>query len=379
MYFKEIVFFLSFVLLFGSCQEVGEKQVDESPIWVPNANEHIDENEKYFKSLHQMTFGGSNAEAYFSFADGRLVFQASNDAWDVECDQIFLMDLTETYSNEHMPPRISTGLGRTTCSYFLPGDSLILYSSTHLGGDPCPPPPERGGGQYIWPIYRTFDIFIADLEGNVVNQLTDNPGYDAEATVSPKGDKIVFTSFREDTRDLNLYTMDLDGGNLKQITHERGYQGGAFFSPDGSQIVFRGSAFTTDEEVEHYKEMLGRDLVQPTKMEIFVVDADGSNLRQVTDLGGANWAPFFHPSGDKIIFSSNHHTERGHPFNLFMINVDGTGLEQITFGETFESFPMFSHNGDYLVFSSSRNNIEGTRDINVFIAEWDHERETRED
>lgn len=367
-----IVLFLSSCLspLFFSKLSAQDTQNSERP-YDPNANEHIHVNEKYFKSLHQMTFGGANAEAYFSFDNTRLVFQAKNDAWDVQCDQIFLMDLGETYSNDKMPPRISTGLGRTTCAYFLPGDSLILYSSTHLGGAPCPPEPERRvGGRYSWPIYRTFDIFVADLEGNLVTQLTDNVGYDAEATVSPKGDKIVFTSLRRETGDLNLYTMNIDGSDLKQITTQKGYQGGAFFSPDGKQIVFRGSAFTTDEEVKEYQELLGEDLVQPTKMEIFVIDADGENLKQVTKLGGANWAPFFHPSGEKIIFSSNHHTERGHPFNLFMINVDGTGLEQITFGETFESFPMFSHCGTYLVFSSSRNNAEGTRDINVFIAEW---------
>jgi len=367
----QFVLFMSFVFLSAqTLSSCGETEKGESLPYEPNANEHIHQNEKHFKSLHQMTFGGSNAEAYFSFDNSKMVFQAKNDHWDVACDQIFLMDLSETYSNEIMPPKISTGKGRTTCSYFLPGDSLILYSSTHLGGDPCPPEPTRLGGRYSWPIYRTFDIFVADLEGNTVAQLTDNVGYDAEATVSPQGDKIVFTSFREETGDLNLYTMDLDGGNLKQITTEKGYQGGAFFSPDGSQIVFRGSAFMSDEEIEEYKELLGKDMVQPTRMEIFVVDSDGSNLRQVTQLGGANWAPFFHPSGEKIIFSSNHHSERGHPFNLFMINVDGTGLEQITFGETFESFPMFSHDGKHLVFSSSRNNEEGTRDINVFIAEW---------
>lgn len=372
---KPIVLFVSFVfLLWGCSSETPQKEEGGELPWTPNANEQIHEDEQHFKSLHQMTFGGSNAEAYFSFDNSQLVYQAKNEAWDVKCDQIFLMDLSETYSNDNQPSRISTGKGRTTCSYFLPGDSLILYSSTHLGGDPCPPEPERTvGGRYSWPIYRTFDIFVSDLEGNTVAQLTDNVGYDAEATVSPKGDKIVFTSFRQETGDLNLYTMDIDGSNLKQITDQKGYQGGAFFSPDGSQIVFRGSAFTTDEEVKEYQELLDEDLVQPTKMEIYVVNADGSNLRQVTKLGGANWAPFFHPSGEKIIFSSNHHTERGHPFNLFMINVDGSGLEQITFGQTFESFPMFSHNGEYLVFSSSRNNAEGTRDINVFIAEWHEE------
>jgi TolB protein len=201
----------------------------------------------------------------------------------------------------------------------------------------------------------------------VLAQLTDTPGYDAEGVVSPKGDKIAFTSTRNG--DLDLYVMDIDGSNVVQVTNELGYDGGAFFSPDGSKLVFRSSRPKTEEEIKEYKDLLAQNLVQPTNMEIFTVNVDGTDLRQITNLGKANWAPYFHPSGEKIIFASNHHSERGYKFNLFMINNDGTGLKQITFDETFDAFPMFSWDGKKLAFSSNRHN-GGTRETNVFIADW---------
>ncbi len=327
----------------------------------------INEGEKHFSSLKQLTDGGDNAEAYWSFDDSKLVFQVSNPEWELECDQIFVFDWQNDNLMEKMPQMVSTGLGRTTCSYFLPGDTTIVYASTHLADSACPPTPERTNGRYVWPIYESFDIFTADLEGNIVNQLTTEPGYDAEATVSPKGDKIVFTSLR--TGDLELFTCDIDGSNVKQITFDLGYDGGAFFSPDGTKLIFRSSRPKTDEEVKKYKDLLAEGLVEPTNMELYICNADGSELRQLTDLGKANWCPFFHPSGEKVIFASNHHTERGFPFNLYMINIDGTGLEQVTNDDTFDAFPVFSNDGKHLVFSSNRNN-GGTRETNLFVAEW---------
>jgi TolB protein len=324
--------------------------------------------EKHFKNVRQLTFGGDNAEAYWSFDNTKLVFQVKNPKWGVECDQIYYMDaMAGLGDSTSIPDLISTGKGRTTCSYFLPGDSLIVYSSTHLGGEACPPEPNREHGRYVWPIYADFDIFVADLKGNIVSQLTDTPGYDAEPTVSPKGDLIVFTSTR--SGDLELYTMKLDGSDVNQVTDGLGYDGGAFFSPDGTKLLFRASRPKTKEEIAKYKGLLAEDLVEPSDMELYICNIDGSDLKKVTDLGNANWAPFFHPSGEKIIFSSNHKSKRGFPFNLFMINVDGTGLEKITFGEQFEAFPMFSPNGKYLIFASNRNN-NGTRDTNLFVAEW---------
>lgn len=325
--------------------------------------------ERHLKNIRQLTFGGDNAEAYWSF-DGRMVsFQSNNKAWGVQCDQIFFTPVdAQTNLKEEKPKMVSTGKGRSTCAYFMPGDKRILFGSTHLGGDACPAEPERvPGGKYLWPIYDTYDIFVSDLNGKVLKQLTKTPGYDAEATLSPDGKWIVFTSMRHG--DLDLYLMDVRGKRVRQITRELGYDGGAFFSPDGKKLVFRASRPKSEEAKKEYLDNLKKGLVAPTEMEIFTCNVDGSELKQITNLGKANWAPFYHPSGKKIIFSSNHKGERGFEFNLFMINDDGTGLEQITFDKVFDSFPMFSPDGARIIFSSNRNN-NGTRDTNLFVADW---------
>lgn len=323
--------------------------------------------ERHLKNMKMLTHGGDNAEAYFSFDGKHLSFQSNYRKWGVLCDQIFDMDIEKAAKDSlYQPTMISTGKGRTTCSYYLKNNKHIIYASTHLAGDSCPPTPEIKG-KYLWPIYKSYDIFVADKKGKIIRQLTNTPGYDAEATVSPKGDKIVFTSDR--SGDLELWIMDSDGKNQKQITSGLGYDGGAFFSPDGKKIVFRASRPKSEEEVREYKELLAQGLVAPTNMEIYTCNIDGSDLKQVTNLGKANWAPFFHPSGKKIIFSSNHHSKRGYDFQLYLINIDGTGLEAITSESIFNAFPMFSPDGKYLIFSSNRNN-GGTRDTNLFIAEW---------
>jgi TolB protein len=327
----------------------------------PDSSIHYAE-EKHFKSVRQLTFGGDNAEAYFSFDDKMLSFQITNPSWNVLCDQIYYSSI-----NNFNPKLISTGKGKTTCSYFLPGDSLVLYASTHENSDECPPKPApRADHKYVWPIYASFDIYVADLNGKIRKKLTNSPGYDAEATLSPKGDKIVFTSVRNG--DLDLYTMNVDGSNVKQITHELGYDGGAFFSPDGKSLIFRASRPRTEEEIKTYKDLLAQGEVMPTDMELFTCDVNGEGLRQITHLGGANWAPYFTADGKKVIFSSNH-VMKGYHFNLWMCNLDGSGLEQITFDPVFDAFPVFSRDGKKLVFSSNRNN-GGGHDTNLFIAEW---------
>jgi Tol biopolymer transport system component len=325
--------------------------------------------EKHLKNIQQLTYGGDNAEAYFSFDGKNLSFQCNNPAWDLKCDQIFNLDIAKAAADTtYRPTLISTGLGRTTCSYFMPGDKQILYASTHLGSNECPPNPEpRADHKYLWAIYPDFDIFIADLKGNVVKQLTNLPGYDAEATVSPDGKKIVFTSTRNG--DLDLYTCNIDGTNVKQVTDQLGYDGGAFFSPDSKKLVFRASRPKSADEIKEYKELLAQGLVMPTNMEICVCNVDGSDFKQITHLGKANWAPFFTPSGKKIIFSSNHKSVKGYDFHLFMVNLDGSGIEQVTSESYFNAFPMFSPDGKKLVWSSNRNN-HGSKDTNLFIADW---------
>lgn len=324
--------------------------------------------EKHLKNIRQLTFGGNNAEAYWSPNSKSVTFQSDFAKWGVQCDQIFRMDVKKAAKDTaYRPPMVSTSLGRTTCSYFMPDGKHVLYASTHKGGNACPAPPPTDSKKYLWPVYADFDIFIADKKGKITKQLTNTEGYDAEATVSPDGKKIVFTSDR--SGDLELWTMNIDGSDQRQVTSGLGYDGGAFFSPDSKRLVFRASRPTTDTDVAEYKDLLKKHLVAPTNMEIYTVNVDGSNLKQVTHLGKANWAPFFHPGGKKIVFSSNHHSKRGYDFQLYMINEDGTGLEQITTESIFNAFPMFSPDGKRLCWSSNRRNW-GTRDTNLFVAEW---------
>ena len=354
-FFKMIRNFISGIVLFIFNVTIVSAQIDSIE-------------SKHLSNITQLTFGGDNAEAYFSFDGKKLSFQSNNAKWGVQCDQIFMLEWNAPITADKKQPMISTGKGRTTCSYFMPGDKEILYASTHEGGDACPDPGDlRKGGKYLWPVFSTYDIYVADLKGNVKRKLTNTPGYDAEATVSPDGKKIVFTSDR--SGDLELWTMDIDGNNLKQITTGLGYDGGAFFSPDSKQLVFRASRPTEESEIEEYKRFLQQGLVAPTNMEIYTCNVDGSNLKKITSLGKANWAPFFTHDGKKIIFSSNHTSSRGYDFQLYMVNTDGTGLEQITDQSIFNSFAMFSPDGKKLVFSSNRNN-GGGHDTNVFIADW---------
>ena len=262
--------------------------------------------EPHLQNIRQLTFGGDNAEAYWSYNGKSLCMQSNNKKWGLECDQIFNIKIKKAVADStYRPGLISTGEGRTTCSYYMKDNKHIIYASTHGGGKECPSVPEIPG-KYLWPIYDTYDIYISNLKGKIVRQLTNTPGYDAEATVSPSGDKIVFTSTRGG--DLDLWTMNADGSEQKQVTFGLGYDGGAFFSPDGKQLVFRASRPKSEEDVKEYKELLAQGLVAPAKMEIYVCNTDGSGLKQITNLGKANWAPFFHPSGKKIIFSSNHHS-----------------------------------------------------------------------
>jgi Tol biopolymer transport system component len=261
---------------------------------------------------------------------------------------------------------VSTGLGRTTCAYFLPGDERLVYASTHLGGKDCPPPPDRSQG-YVWPLDPSYDLFVARADGSDPQRLTATPGYDAEATVSPRGDRIVFTSLRHG--DLELYSMKLDGSEVRRLTHAIGYDGGAFYSPDGSKIVYRAHRPTDRKEIADYQRLLAQGLVRPTRLEIWVMDADGSNARQVTNLGAAAFAPFFHPSGEKILFSTNHHDPKRREFDLFSVHLDGSGLEQVTFAEGFDGFPMFSPDGRWLAFASNRHNRH-PHETNVFVTRW---------
>ncbi|MEI6190329.1 MAG: hypothetical protein WCP61_07885 [Chitinophagia bacterium] len=325
--------------------------------------------ESHFKNVQQLTFGGDNAEAYWSFDGKRVTFQRTNPKEGILCDQIFMGKLPAKITDSFTYRLLSGGKGRTTCSYFTKDGAHIIYASTKNGGDECPPSVDRAkyGNKYIWPLYTSYDIFIADTNGKNIKQLTKSEGYDAEGTLSPDGKKMIYCSVKGG--DLDLYVMDLATGKEIKVTNTLGYDGGAWFSPDGKKIVWRASRPTTKEEVDEYKNFLKEGLVAPTKMEVFVADADGKNVKQITHLGQANWAPNFTPDGKHIIFCSNHEYKRGFPFNMYLIDLEGNHLEKISRDKGFDAFPMFSPNGKKILFSSNRNN-GGTRDTNVFVADW---------
>ena len=315
--------------------------------------------EPRLRNLKMLTHAGENAEAYFSADDRQLIFQATIPGVS-RCDQIFSMDTAATTVR-----RISNGQGRTTCAYFFPSGKRVVYSSSHDHAADCPTPPDMSQG-YVWALFD-YDVYAASPDGSDVKRLTNRPGYDAEATISRDGRHIIFTSTRDG--DLELYSMDADGGNVKRLTNEPGYDGGAFYSFDGTQIVYRAHHPKEPQQLADYRRLLAQNLVRPSTLDIYVMNADGTNRRQLTNNAAANFAPFFHPDGKRVIFSSNMADPQGREFDLYLVNVDGTGLERITNTPEFDGFPMFSSDGRKLVFGSNRGAV--TRgDTNIFLADW---------
>ncbi|KAI6218291.1 hypothetical protein M3Y95_01174400 [Aphelenchoides besseyi] len=390
-----------FLLVFGFVLQVDGKKKCETPQeeWENRYVKAFDEvvhfeNEKYLRNVKQLTFSGANAEAYFSYDDSKLTYQASGHHYGTDCDQIYELDLTLPPEST-IPRRLSSGLGVCTCSFFTNDNLNRIYAGTFVQSSPnktdfsqstcpikqCDPKNPKlqddkklqelcgRKGAYIWDIYPDYDIFLVNEFGNVVRRLTDTAGYDAEGVISPDGNTVLFTSKRNG--DLHLYTMDLNGHNVKQLTTELGYNGGGFFSPDGSKIIYRASRPKTDEEVKLYKDLLSYDMVEPLKMSLFVYDLNTSTSRQITNLPRASWAPYYLPDNKRIIFSSNFNETGGFgAFSLYVINEDGTNLERVTYGNgVFDSFPMFSYKNNKLVWGSSRNSSE-KHDVNIFIADW---------
>lgn len=314
--------------------------------------------ESHLSNIRQLTFGGENAEAYWS-PDGRnLILQSTRPPY--ECDQIFTLNLATGAMR-----LLSSGLGRTTCAYFMPSGLRAIYSSTHLHAPGCPPRPDHSKG-YVWPLFE-YDIFSVRLDGTGLVQLTDDPGYDAEATVSPDGARLVFTSTRDG--DLDLYTMAADGSDVRRVTTSLGYDGGAFFSPDSRKLVYRAHHPTSESDISRYKSLLAERLVEPKSLEIMTITLEGGRPHQVTRNGAANFAPYWFPDGHRIIFASNFEDPKGRNFDLYAVAEDGTGLERVTFDDTFDGFPMFSPDGKKLVFASNRNSVV-RGETNVFVADW---------
>ena len=314
--------------------------------------------ERHLANVRQLTDGGENAEAYWSADGDRIIFQSTRDGRT--CDQQYVMNADG--SDVRM---VSTGQGKTTCGYFMDDDRRVFFASSHAADSTCPARPDPSQG-YVWPL-DDFDIYTADPDGSNLRRLTDFGTYTAEGILSPDGRTIVFTSLKDG--DLDIYTMDVDGSNVRRLTTTPGYDGGPWWSPDGTKIVYRAHHPADSAELAEYQGLLARKMIRPSKVELWVMNADGSDQRQITRLGGANFGPTWTPDGQRILFSSNHENPRSRNFDLYLVNLDGSGLEKVTTHEEFDGFPMFSRDGRKLIWASNRG---ATRpgDTNVFVADW---------
>ncbi|HKV70156.1 MAG TPA: hypothetical protein VJN62_02870 [Gemmatimonadales bacterium] len=316
--------------------------------------------EPHLRNLRRLTNGGQNAEAYYSHDGSRLIFQHTPPPDTAGCDQEFTINVDGTGLH-----RVSDGQGRTTCGWFFAGDQRVFYASTEAVGVACPPRPDYSHG-YVWALYD-YDIYASDADGSHKVQLTRSKGYDAEGTLSPDGKTIVFTSERDG--DLDIYTMNADGTNVRRLTNALGYDGGPTFSPDGKLIVYRAYHPSTSADSAEYRTLLAQGVVRPTKMDLWVMNADGSNQRQITHLAGASFAPAFYPGSKRIIFSSNYTDPQSDHFDLYAVDLDGAKLETITTDHSFNAFPMFSPDGKHLVWASNRG-APVAHETNLFIADW---------
>jgi TolB protein len=344
---------IAFCLLAGCVSSVGSQQAGVSISVAPEPGE------THLRNIRQLTNGGENAEAYFSRDGRRLIFQSTRDGRT--CDQQYIMN-----SDGSHPRRVSNGRGKTTCGYFMNGDRRIFFASSDALEKDCPPKPDASKG-YVWRL-DPFDIYTAQADGSRRRRLTRFGVYTAEGVLSPDGHRIVFTSLKGG--DLDIYVMNVDGSGLKQLTHQIGYDGGPWWSPDGKQIVYRANHPATPTDVKAYTDLLTQRLVRPNKMDLWLMDADGSNQRQITHLGAASFGPSWTADGKRIIFSSNHHTDpKLGNFDLFLVNPDGTQLEQVTTAPTFDGFPMFSPDGKKIVWASNRHDAN-PHETNIFVADW---------
>ncbi|MFM9873404.1 MAG: TolB family protein [Fimbriimonadaceae bacterium] len=316
--------------------------------------------ELHISNIKQLTFSGQNAEAYFNLKGDKLTYQTRQPNFPDE--QIFTMGIDG--SNRKL---ISTGKGRCTCSYFTPDGKYIYFSSTHIKQPGAQPAVDMSKG-YVWMVNPNMGIYRTDLNGKNIKPIITKPGYIAETTISPDGKYMVFTAGWNG--DVDIYRSNLDGSNIKPLTTELGYDGGPFVSYDSKTIVYRRSApFANNAEISEYKDLLKQNLVRPSKMDLWAMNADGSNKRQITNLNAASFAPFLHPNGKTIIFGSNHHDPKRREFDLFTINIDGTNLHQVTYSADFDGFPMFTRDGKKLVWGSNRHGLI-PHDTNIFIADW---------
>ena len=314
--------------------------------------------EGHLASIRQVTFGGENAEAYFSPDGEWLTFQSTRDGRT--CDQQYVMRIDGSELTQ-----VSNGSGKTTCGWFLPDGRRLFFGSSHAHDSTCPPRPDPSQG-YVWGLDR-FDLYTVNRDGSGLQRLTNHDAYTAEGILSPDGTRIVFTSLKDG--DLDIYTMNVDGSDVRRLTTTPGYDGGPWWSPDGTKIVYRAWHPPDSAGLADYQALLEQRMVRPSRMELFVMNADGSDQRQITTLGGANFGPSWTPDGQRIVFSSNYKNPRSSNFDLYLINLDGSGLEQVTTHDQFDGFPMFSPDGKRIVWASNRGDT-GQGETNQYVAEW---------
>lgn len=311
------------------------------------------------RNIRQLTFGGQNAEAYWDVTGTRITYQTRQPGFPDE--QIFTVKADGTDRRLR-----STGLGRCTCSYFSPDGRYIYFSSTHELNEGAQPHVDMSQG-YLWMVNPQFSLFRRDLKTGRLERVIQREGYVAETTIAPDGSFMTFTANWDG--DLDIYRANLDGTGIRRLTDAYGYDGGPFVSWDSKAIVYRRAPVLDREAMRKYTNLLAKNLVRPGKLDIWIMDSNGRYARQVTNLGGASFAPFLHPDGKRIIFSSNHHDPQGREFDLFLVNKDGTGLKQVTFTGEFDGFPMFSRDGRELLWASNRHGLVHG-ETNVFVADW---------
>lgn len=322
-----------------------------------------DRGERHLTNIRQLTNGGENAEAYFSRDGQWLTFQSTRDGRT--CDQQYVIRVNGTGLT-----RVSNGIGKTTCGWFLPDGKRLFFGSSHAHDSLCPPRPDPSAG-YVWGLDR-FDIYTVNRNGTGLKRLTNFDVYTAEGVLSPDGSKIVFTSLKDG--DLDIYTMNVDGTDVRRLTTTPGYDGGPWWSPDGTKIVYRAHHPADSTQLAEYRALLKRNMIRPSRVELYVMNADGSDQRQVTALGGANFGPSWSPDGKQIIFASNHVAPRSGNFDLYLVDVNANRagrdqVEQVTFSAVFDGFPMFSPDGTKIVWASNRQN-QKANETNLFVADW---------
>jgi len=314
--------------------------------------------EDHLTKIKQLTREGENKKASFAPNNEKIIFQAMRD--NLRCDAIYSMKRDGSEIN-----LLSSGKGIAVSAKIAPDNESIIYSSTHKVDYQCPQRPEFSL-DYVWSLYRDYDVFVSDSFGGSTKRLTRTEDYDGNASYSPTGNRVVFTSNR--SGDLELYLMNSDGSNVKQLTKAVGYDGDAVFSPDGKYIVWRASR-PKGNDLDEYRYQLSQGLLRAGKFELFLLKLGSKRAVRLTNNGATNFSPSFDPQSSKVIFSSNMSQDDGLNYDLYTVDIKTRKLERITYYSGFDGYPVFSSDGKKLLFTSSRN-FRYKAETNIFTVDW---------